>query len=72
MRPSPRFGEAGQRFAGRDAFMAHLQSLGLTDLTVQPGPVQIATEAALWGSIVDQGLLDGAVIDRWRRPVQDR
>jgi hypothetical protein len=57
-----RFGEAGQRFAGREAFMAHLQSLGLTDLTVLPNPIQIATEAALWGSIVDQGLLKDAVI----------
>jgi hypothetical protein len=57
-----RFGEAGQRFAGREAFMAHLQKLGLTGLTVLPNPIQIATEAALWGSIVDQGLLKDAVI----------
>jgi len=57
-----RFGEAGQRFADREAFMAHLQKLGLTDLTVLPNPIQIATEAALWGSIVDQGLLKDAVI----------
>ena len=57
-----RFGDAEQRFAGRKAFMAHLQKLGLTGLTVQPNPIQIATEAALWGSIVDQGLLKDAVI----------
>jgi len=57
-----RFGDAEQRFAGRKAFMAHLQKRGLTDLTVQPDPVLIATEAALWGSIAEQGLLDGAVI----------
>ena len=56
------FGDAEQRFAGRKAFMAHLQKLGLTNLTVQPDPVQIATEAALWGSIAEQGLLDGTVI----------
>ena len=57
-----RFGDAEQRFAGRAVFMAHLQSLGLTDLMVRPDPVQIATEAALWGSIAEQGLLDGTVI----------
>jgi hypothetical protein len=57
-----RFGDAEQHFADRAAFMAHLQELGLTDLEVQPDPVQIATEAALWGSIADQGLLDGVVI----------
>ena len=57
-----RFGETEQRFAGRKAFMAHLQKLGLADLKVKPDPVQIATEAALWGSIAEQGLLDGTVI----------
>ena len=51
-----------QRFPGRDAFMAHLQKLGLTDLKVRPDPVQIATEAALWGSVTEQGLLEGIVI----------
>jgi Transposase IS66 family len=51
-----------QRFAGRKAFMAHLERLGLTGLKVRPDPVQIATEAALWGSIAEQGLLDGTVI----------
>ncbi len=60
--PIARFGDAEQRFAGRKAFMGHLQKLGLTDLTVQPDPVQIATEAALWGSIAEQGLLEGTVI----------
>ncbi len=56
------FGNAEQRFADRKAFMAHLQTLGLMDLKVKPDPFQIATEAALWGSIVEQGLLDGVVI----------
>jgi len=56
------FQDAGQRFAGRAALMAHLQKLGLTDLTVQPDPVQIAIEAASWGSIAEQGLLKDAVI----------
>jgi hypothetical protein len=57
-----RFGDAEQRFADREAFMAHLQRLGLADLMVLPNPIQIATEAALWGSIADQGLLKDAVI----------
>jgi len=67
-----RIGQEGVKFldayseqsctAGRNAFMAHLQSLGLTDLKVKPDPVQIATEAALWGSVAEQGLLDGTVI----------
>jgi hypothetical protein len=51
-----------QRFAGRDAFMAHLEELGVTGLDVRPDPVQIATEAALWGCVAEQGLLEGTVI----------
>jgi Transposase IS66 family len=57
-----RFGNAEQRFAGREAFIAYLERLGLTGLAVKPDPVRIATEAALWGSIAAQGLLDGTVI----------
>jgi len=57
-----RLAGAERRFAGRDAFMAHLRKLGLTGLKVQPDPVQIATEGALWGSIAEQGLLEGTVI----------
>jgi len=54
-------GAAG-RFAGRDAFMAHLEKLGLTGLKIHPDPVQIATEGALWGCVTEQGLLNGTVI----------
>lgn len=57
-----RFGRAKRRFAGRKAFMAYLKRIGLTGLEVKPDPVQIATEAALWGSIAEQGLLDDTVI----------
>ena len=57
-----RFGSAKRRFASRKAFMAYLKRLGLTSLDVRPDPVQIATEGALWGSIAEQGLLDGTVI----------
>jgi Transposase IS66 family len=54
--------EAERRFAGREGFMAHLKKLGLTGLKVNPDPVQIASEGAAWGSIAEQGLLDGTVI----------
>jgi hypothetical protein len=49
-------------FADRDAWMAHLRQLGITELEVNPDPVRVATEGALWGSIAAQGLLDGTVI----------
>jgi hypothetical protein len=54
--------EAERRFTGREAFMAHLEKLGLSGLKVHPDPVQIATEGAAWGSIEDQGLMGGTVI----------
>jgi hypothetical protein len=57
-----RFGCAKRRFGGRKAFMAYLKRLGITKLKVTPDPVQIATEGALRGSIMEQGLLDGTVI----------
>ena len=53
---------AERRFADRTAFMAHLERLGVTALKVNPDPVQIVTEGALWGSIAAQGLIDGTVI----------
>ena len=58
---------AGNRFAGREAFMAHLEKLGLTGLKVHPDPVQIASEGAAWGPnypdikveiTIDYGLTD--------------
>ena len=51
-----------RRFADHDAWTAHLDRLGLSGLTVTPDPVRIATEGALWGSIVDHGFLGDAVI----------
>ena len=57
-----RFGSAKRRFASRKAFLACLKRLSLTGLKVKPDPVQIAAEGALWGSIAEQGLLDGTVI----------
>jgi hypothetical protein len=51
-----------RRFADRIAWTAHLAALGITALDVHPDPVRIATEGALWGSLVAQGLLRGTVI----------
>ncbi len=53
---------AERRFAGRKAFMAYLEKLGFTGLEVRPDPVQVVTEAALWGSVAEQGLLKDTVI----------
>jgi hypothetical protein len=53
---------ADKRFADRAAWTAHLDALGITTLDVHPDPVCIATEGALWGSIVAQGLLESTVI----------
>ena len=51
-----------QHFADRAAWMGHLKALGITALRVQPDPVKIATEGALWGAITDHGLLKDSVI----------
>jgi hypothetical protein len=49
-------------FANSAQWMAHLCALGLTEMRVQPDPVRVASEAALWGAIQAEGLLAGAVI----------
>ena len=41
---------------------AHLPQLGITDLTVTPDPVRIATEGALFGSFMAHGFLRQTVI----------
>ena len=51
-----------RRFADRRALMAHLERLGVAAPEVNPDPVQISTEGALWGSIAAQGLVGGTVI----------
>ncbi len=45
-------------FDERDAWESHLNALGITG----PGTRVLATEGALWGAIVEQGLLDGKAI----------
>ena len=49
-------------FANRRAWIAHLRQIGVTALKVNPDPVQIATEGALWGSVRAHGFLANAVI----------
>jgi hypothetical protein len=49
-------------FASCAEWMAHLGALGLTAMRVQPDPVRLASEAALWGAVQAEGLLEGAVI----------
>lgn len=51
-----------RRFTGEAAWRAHLQALGLDQLKALPDPVKVATEAALWGAVHDQGLLENTVI----------
>ena len=51
-----------KRFADEAAWTAHLEGLGITALKVHPDPVKIATEGALWGSVVGHGFLKETVI----------
>jgi hypothetical protein len=55
-------GHPRKRFADRAAWTAHLNALGISALAVHHDPVRIATEGALWGNLVAQGLIDGTVI----------
>jgi hypothetical protein len=49
-------------FADQAAWTAHLNRLGISALKVNPDPVMVATEGALWGSIKAHGLLPNTVI----------
>src|SRR4051794_15200821 len=51
-----------RHFPDEAAWLAHLERLGTTALTVTPEPVKIATEGAVWGSIKAHGLLPDTVI----------
>jgi hypothetical protein len=53
---------ATKRFADQDTWRAHLVDLAITEMKVHSGPVKIATEGALLGSVVAHGLLADAVI----------
>ncbi len=49
-------------FADQAAWTAHLEKLGIAVLKVNPDPVLIATEGALWGSVQAHGFLCESVI----------
>jgi hypothetical protein len=49
-------------FADQAAWTAHLEKLGIAALKVNPDPVLIATEGALWGSVQHHGFLREGVI----------
>jgi hypothetical protein len=49
-------------FVGQKAWNAHLERLGISALEVNPDPMMVATEGALWGSIKAHGFLPNAVI----------
>lgn len=49
-------------FADSAAWQAHLAALGLDQLAVEPNPVKIATEGALWGAIRHHGFLGRTVV----------
>ena len=55
-------GHERRRFETREAWTAHLEGLGITARGRHPDPARIATEGALWGCIVDHGLLADTVI----------
>lgn len=49
-------------FAGQKAWNVHLERLGISALKVNPDPVMVATEGALWGSVKAHGFLPTTVI----------
>src|SRR5262249_29392553 len=49
-------------FGNKAAWTAHLDRLGIPALKVNPDPVMVATEGALWGSIKAHGFLSDTVI----------
>ena len=49
-------------FVGQKAWNAHLERLGIAALEVNPDPMMVATEGALWGSVKAHGFLPNAVI----------
>ena len=51
-----------QVFTDQAAWTAHLDRLGILALKVNPDPVMVATEGALWGSVKAHGYLPNTVI----------
>jgi len=59
-------------FADQQAWHAHLDKLGIAQLKVNPDPVLIATEAALWGSVGPRLAARNGDCQRRCRSVQGR
>jgi hypothetical protein len=55
-------GHPDRCFSDQKTWNAHLDALGITALRVNPDPVMVATEGALWGSVKAHGLLPDTVI----------
>lgn len=55
-------GHERRRFDSRQAWAAHLEDLGITGRPSHPDPVRIVGEGALWGGLVERGLLGETVI----------
>lgn len=55
-------GAREQHFADEAGWLAELHRLGITGLKVNPDPIRIATEGALWGALFAHGLLVDTVI----------
>lgn len=53
---------ADKRFSTEASFMAHLKMLGFDALKIAPDPTKVATEAALWAAVKEQGVLEGTVV----------
>ena len=54
--------EPQTRFADEAVWLAHLDRLGFTALTVTPDPARVATEGAVWGSVRSHQFLCDAVV----------
>jgi hypothetical protein len=55
-------GAPHKSFADSARWVAHLAALGLDQLAVEPNPVRIATEGAMWGAIRHHGFLGDTVV----------
>ena len=53
---------AQRQFADKQAWMGHLDQVGIAGLQVTPDPVRVATEGALWGAVNAHGFLCEAVV----------
>jgi hypothetical protein len=51
-----------RHFSDEKAWTAHMKELGIAARPSHPDPLRIATEGALWGAIVEHGLIENTVI----------